>query len=125
MLGKNAIGVKDFVSSKRAFGDNALPFTKEIRQNAGIGHLNLLLCVGDGEAHRAIALMQERTLLDKTADTQPLTFMRRPLRKLAWPVEKDDIVAQCDQDQPQGEAKRGKRRGNQNETAFSARHDKD
>jgi hypothetical protein len=48
--------------------------------------------------------------------------MRRPLRKLAWPVEKDDIVAQCDKDQSQGEAKRGERGGNQNETAFSARH---
>jgi hypothetical protein len=48
---------------------------------------------------------------------------RRFLRKLARSIEKDNIVTQCDEHEPHGEAKHGERGGNQNETAFSARHD--
>src|SRR5450631_1876505 len=122
MFGEDAIGMKNFVLTERAFRDDALPFTKEIGQHSGIGHTDLLFGVGNGEAHRAFPFTLERALLHEPANTQPLTFMRHLLCKLAWPVEKDDIVAQRQKNESQREAKHGERGGDQNETAFFARH---
>jgi hypothetical protein len=67
--------------------------------------------------------VDKRALFHEPADAQPLPGARRFLRKLARSIEKDNIVTQCDEHEPHGEAEHGERGGNQNETAFSARHD--
>src|SRR5664279_2630379 len=84
MLGENTVGMKDFVHAKRALRDDTLTFPEEIGQKPGVCHFDLLFGVGHSKTHRVFALVQERALLDEAADTQPLAFMRRFLRKLAW-----------------------------------------
>ena len=48
--------------------------------------------------------LDKRALSHEPADAQPLPGKRRFLRKLARPIEKDNIVAQCDEHEPHGDA---------------------
>ena len=49
MLGQHGIGLEDAGRIERAFGDDALPFAKQVRQNSLVGDRQRGAAVGDGE----------------------------------------------------------------------------
>ena len=59
MLGEHCRGYKRSVGLHVTFGDHALPFAEQIRQDARVSHADGFHKIGDAEADRGVAAMRE------------------------------------------------------------------
>ena len=54
VLGQHGVGLEPAAGLERAFGDHALPFAEQVRQDALIADRDSAVAVGHLEAHREI-----------------------------------------------------------------------
>jgi len=64
MLGEHRVGLKNAGSIKRPFGDDALPFAEQVRQNSFICDRQFRVVVRDLKCDREVVATLERARLD-------------------------------------------------------------
>ena len=121
MLGEHAVGLEFAVRLQLPVDDDALPFAEEVRQQAGVGDVEILRAVGDGEGD-ILAALDDAAFLHQPADAQPRVRGHLLLSEFGGRVEEDDIVAQREQHQPGGDAERREGADDKCQSLAFARH---
>src|SRR5690606_10599011 len=104
-----------------AFGNHALPFAKEIGQQAGKDDRNGVAAVGHREADLGTGTAHA-ALFDKTAEPKPRAGRRWLFDNFSWRAEKDDRVVQRGQHERGGSRENGSGNSNQKNAAAFPRH---
>ena len=77
VAGQNLVGLEQPVRANPAVGDDALPLTEQVRQDAGIGHGNRSIEVGHVETNfQRTGRAPHAALFDQPADAQAPPFRR-------------------------------------------------
>src|ERR1700675_1464134 len=71
MLGERGVGPEHAGGVERAFGDDALPLAKQIRENSVIGNRQRRAAVGNPEANREVVAMYQRARLHQPSQAEP------------------------------------------------------
>ena len=72
MLRQHGIGLEHAGGIQRAFGDDALPFAEQVRQNSLVGDRQRGAAVGDAEIDSEIVAAHQRARLHQAAEAEPL-----------------------------------------------------
>ena len=122
VLGEHGVGLEHAGRVERAFGDHALPFAEQVRENSLIGHRQGRAAIGDLEADREIVAAHQRAVLHQAAEPEPLArrnmFFGRHRRRR----EEHDGIAQRVQHQRRRNRQHRERSADHRQPPLPARH---
>ena len=122
MLGQHSVGPEDAGGIQRAFGDDALPFTEQVRQNSLVGDRQRGAAVGDAEIDREIVAAHQRARLHQAAEAEPLAGRDVLLGRHRRRGKEHDGVAHGVQHQRRGDGEHRERTADHGQTPLLARH---
>src|SRR5439155_27120469 len=118
----HGIGPEDAGSVQRAFGDDALPFTEQVRQNSLVGDRHRGAAIGDAEIDREIIAAHQRARLHQAAKAEPLAGRDLLLGRHRRRGKEHDGIAHGVQDQRRGNGEHRERTADHGQTPLLARH---
>ena len=122
MLGQHGVGLEHAGGIERAFGDDALPFAEQVRQNSLVGDRQRGAAVGDAEIDREIVAAHQRARLHQAAEAEPLAGRDLLLGRHRRRGKEHDGIAHRVQHQRRGDGEHRERTADHGQTPLLARH---
>ena len=123
MFCQYGIGLEDPGGVEHAFGDDALPFAKQVGQNSLVGDRQRGAAVGDAEIHRKIVAAHQRARLHQAAEAKTLAGRDLLLGRHRGRGKEHDGVAHRVQHQRRRNREHRERTADHGQTPLLARHE--
>jgi hypothetical protein len=122
VLGEHGIGLEHAIGVERAFGNDALPFAEQIRQNALISHRQRCVSIGHFKLHLKLLAAHQRSLAHQTAETETLAGLDVLFGDHSGRREEHDGVAQRIEHERSRDREHRERSPDQRQSPLLARH---
>src|SRR5919107_707871 len=122
VLGQHRVGLEHARPIKHAFGDHALSFPEQVRQEAPVLHAHGPVRVHDLEGDILTQRAADAAFLDEAAEAEPGARLDALLGYRRGRVEEHDAVAHGVEHQPEGDREHAERRSDEGKPALLAGH---